>query len=529
MPLNYSNLAPKNGTAATSALNSFMYPSFNTANSTPATNGLRKLSAPVLPAKPITAPTAPIAAAPSAAPVQRTTYAQPAASPVISAPSIAPSIPAPFTPSSTAAPATSSQSPSTTYGGLVGNLVQNTQPTAPFNSLANSSIAGLQGTAAQNPATSGQAYTDYNTAVKNLQDLKAGQAAQYGSIESQPIPLEFQQGREQALARQYASQDDAAQQAVNQQQQQIANQIAGTQTQQAGFNQAGSLALTGAGQVNSALGTAAGYAQPQVTSPGQAVFDPLTGTYTNASSGMGGGNATVAPSGVDQNAWNQYVHDFATGNMGAIPSSITGNANLAGQLQQAVNAQNPNFDYNSAVGAGAANAANANLSGTASPNAYNSIYQQALGDYTNLQQSVQNVDGFGTLLTSNMTAGGINPTDVKYANRTLAQIRGQLSSGAQAQYDTTLAALRSKISGMLSVGGNETPTAITADAQKILDGSLPLSSLNDVLNRIQTEGNILLQNQAQKVNTAKSGTQGQNAGIAAPSGGTTASGAKGWL
>ena len=94
---------------------------------------------------------------------------------------------------------------------------------------------------------------------------------------------------------------------------------------------------------------------------------------------------------------------------------------------------------------------------------------------------------------------------------------GQLSSGAQAQYDSTLAALRSKVSGLLAIGGSEIPTALTADSQKILDGSLPLSQLNDVLSRISQEGNILLTNQANLVNTARAGTLGGGTSTNTPS------------
>ena len=58
----------------------------------------------------------------------------------------------------------------------------------------------------------------------------------------------------------------------------------------------------------------------------------------------------------------------------------------------------------------------------------------------------------------------------------------------------------------MAVGGSEIPTKLSSDASMILDGSLPLGSLSEVLNRIQQEGNILLQTQAGIVNQARSGT-----------------------
>lgn len=233
---------------------------------------------------------------------------------------------------------------------------------------------------------------------------------------------------------------------------------------------AGESALVGAANTQqstqqSGLVSAAGLAAPQAYGLTTQPYNPVSDTY-------GGG-----------------------GESGAL-----GRANLAGKI--------------------GATQSNAQLGGTATPEAYGQIYTKALNDYTNLQQNVQNVDQFGSLLTSNMSSGGINPSDLKFASKTLAEIRGQLSSGAQAQYDTTLAALRSKISGMLSVGGNETPTAITADAQKILDGTLPLNQLSGVLGRIQQEGQILLQSQADKVNTAKTGIGSYGNSAAAGSSGS---------
>lgn len=53
-----------------------------------------------------------------------------------------------------------------------------------------------------------------DTANQQLQQLRNQYATAVGNIESQPIPLEFQQGRAQVLGRQYASQEAAAQSAL---------------------------------------------------------------------------------------------------------------------------------------------------------------------------------------------------------------------------------------------------------------------------------------------------------------------------
>lgn len=411
------------------------------------------------------------------------------------------------------------------YSSLVGGLADASKPSTAQQSLNSSLVNASRPTSTQTGLISdlrraATGNTDIGNRAASISDKYGGEIARVGGLGASAqagynstgtnvvgagnaaIASQSASQRMQALAAgQQAALQGTAQQLTGQGQAANAfgTALGGANTQQAqqlsGLSTALGSANTQQAQQISGLGTAANLAQPQTAAYGQTVFNPLSGQYE--------GNSGLPPETLQQ-----YAQMAANGQYSAIPSSITGNPVLNAQLNTAAQQINPNYSPIVSTAQGAATAANVQLEGTATPTAYNAIYQTALNDYTNLQQSVENVDQFGSLLTSNMTAGGINPSNVKYANQTLAQIRGQLSSGAQAQYDTTLAALRSKISGMLSVGGNETPTAITADAQKILDGSLPLSALNDVLRRIQQEGNVLLQTQASKVNTAKAGTQG---------------------
>lgn len=345
-------------------------------------------------------------------------------------------------------------------------------PSAPQQTSQNVTYPGLIGTLAKTAQTGTE---NVQNAQNALEKFREEQAKVYSGIESQPIPLQFQQGREQALQRAAATKEAALTQNVQN-------------------------ALTSQGQQLSGLGTAAGLAAP------------ILGQYGQANYGIGGNTSFgVSPSDPFYQTLQSYAKLAANNQLSAIPSSITSNPVLNSQVLQMAKEINPNFNYNTAAGAGSAQQSNAQLSGTATPTAANTVYQGAFNDYQNLQQNVQNVDQFGNLLLSNMQSGGINPTDVKYANKTIAQIRNQLSSQAQGQFDTTFAALKSKISGMLAIGGNETPTELTQDANAILSGSVPLKTLTAVLGRIQQEGNILLNLQSQKVNNAKSlisGAQG---------------------
>ncbi len=252
--------------------------------------------------------------------------------------------------------------------------------------------------------------------------------------------------------------------------------------------------LTGQSQQQSGLLGALGQATNLQQIPyGTPTYNAATGQWVNSA----GGNLdpqTVASSLAQKVASGQMTYDQAVSSLGY--------AGSAGQqfLNNAIQQVSPGFNIPAATGSAAATQANAQVGGSAGVNAAQQAFNSSYQDYSNLQNTVQNISSFSSLLTQTMVSGGINPSDVKYANQSLAAIRNQLSSGQQATYDNTLAGLRSRVSGLLAAGGAEIPTQITADATKILDGSLPLSSLQDVLGRIDQEGQALLSNKASQVN-----------------------------
>lgn len=220
-----------------------------------------------------------------------------------------------------------------TYPGLVNTLAN--QQNTPNNQVATQSAQSLQSLAGNNPATSGPALEGYNKAVKDLADFDKQLAQKYGDMESSRIPLQFVQGREQVLAKQAASQRDALQQAVNQQQAAIGYGISGQQTQNSGYSAAGSLANSTQGLQQSALGTAAGLAAPR--QQGYTLIDPQTGQL------QGGGNA------INQGAQYDAQYQGALGNAqdnqaiaGAQNNidSITQLINSAGLNNSKINLQN---------------------------------------------------------------------------------------------------------------------------------------------------------------------------------------------
>jgi len=402
--------------------------------------------------------------------------------------------------------------PNSIFGTATSGLSsagQGTSPVAP-------SVQGLQSLAAVNPANSGPGVSGYDTAVENLANFESGLQTELGNTGRQPIPMPFIQGQQQVIGEQNQGILAALSNAVSQAQTGVQLGETGVGLQETGLNEAGTLANAGQTTKQNALEEAAAATQPVA---GATFFGtPETGGM------VGTGSADMA-SAVALQA--EKLQNGTTDPASAAAALAAYGQPGINALQQALGA---NFSIPGATGSAAATESNTELSGTATPTAESSIYQQALSDYSNLQTYTQNVDGFGQLLTSGMTdssGNAINPTSDKYTNMTIAAFRNELSSPSQAQFDSTLAALRAKVSGMLSIGGSETPTQLTTDANSIINGSAPVGTLQATLDRIQQEGQTLLTNQAQKVNTAKQnitppstsnfGTGGSSSG-AVPSG-----------
>lgn len=391
--------------------------------------------------------------------------------------------------------------PPTSQVATSGNT--NTGGTPSYTSPYNSGSVGTSGVTTPNPVNQppnaglyGQIVNNLSNVgtnkaignVKDITDLQNQYTDMLAGLRSKGLDIGYGTGAEQILRDAYNSRLSTAQTG-------LANTLKIGDQQISALSNAGSLA------------------KPEVGSYGQAQYSPLGGTV--------GGSTEIAPSDPFYSTMQTYAEALANNQGSAIPTNISGNPVLQAQVIKMAKQINPNFNYNVAQGVGSAQQSNAQLGGTVVPSTGAATYGPAWNTYQQLLQSTQNVDQFGQLLTQTMVDGGINPTDIKFANSTLSQIRDQLSSKQQAIYDNTLATLRGKVSGLLSVGGDQVPSQVTADANKILDGSLPLSALSGVLGRISQEGNILLSNQANIVNTSLNQAQGGNIGGSGGNPGTT--------
>ena len=349
-----------------------------------------------------------------------------------------------------------------------------------------------------------KAEQDYN---KFAQDNPYMLAAQ-----SNPnVAADVASGRDALLGRTFAAEQAAkaqqVQNALTGQAQQIGaaenagtQALTGQQNQISAANSAGNLGVAQQGAQTTALGNAATQTHPE-----QLPYGVQYGTPEALAAGAGAPGAGGALNPL--NNVNSIAQQVISGQISPSQAYAMGGnvSNWQGLLNQAIQTANPGFNTATAQGRYEANQTNTTTSGTAPVNAAAQSYGTTYNDLLDLRNTTQNVDQFGNLLLQSMkdtTGNVINPSDVKYANQTLSSVKNLLSSKQQAVFDSTYASLKSRISGLLATGGAEIPTQITSDANKILDGSLPLSSLGAVLQRITTEGNILTSNLQNKLNTA---------------------------
>lgn len=341
-------------------------------------------------------------------------------------------------------------------------------------------------------------YRSYQQAVENLRKFEESVADTTKEIYDAPTSARVMQGRDAQVQLANEKKRAALQGAVQQAQEAIG------------------LGLTEQGQQIGAAGAAAGFAAPQVTAFGQTAFNPLGGSFG------AGGDAQF------QQSLEQYAQMAANNQLGAIPATITGNPVLNAQVMERAKQINPNFNFNTAAGTGAAQQTGATIAGTAVPEANKAIYGQALSDYYTMGSMLQNVDQLGGLLLNTAQGAQINPFAPQFANMALSKFRTQLSDADQARFNSSLATFQAAAQSLLANSNSITPTDLGNAIQGIANGSLSLGALRALVDQAKREGGIRLQNQANIVNQSREGTM-QGGGGAAPAQGAGSGGSVGWF
>jgi hypothetical protein len=231
----------------------------------------------------------------------------------------------------------------------------------------------------------------------------------------------------------------------------------------------------------------------------------------------GTGAQPVAPTDPYYQTLQTYANDLATNQTTAVPSLPP--AVLAQVQNMAQQMTKGTFNYNTATGAGAAQSANATTTGTSAVNAYNTVLQKATTDYSNIVAANQSFQSLGNILLSN--TAGVSPSSFSDINSVLNSASAKTGSGPVAQYAATIKQVQAAVGSIMAAGnasGSSIPSDVTADANSIIDGSMPISQIIDVMNRIGAEGASYENVLSDKKNTA------QNAMNAAAGGGSAAGG-----
>lgn len=403
--------------------------------------------------------------------------------------------------------------PNVNYSAGVTPLVNN--PTSTVPQVSNAGVSTAPTTAS---GTSGAPQTQQST-LQQIKDLIAQQDSQQSNLT----------GQEQTLTNNFTNMNAGILSQPGEIGYQTGRQAQLQQTEQTGLaaleGQQAQLAAYEQPQL-SALTSVANNLTPQTVAPGQAVFNPGTGQYTNASSG--GATPTTAPSGIDQGTWTQYINDFSTGNIGALPSSITGNANLYGQLQQAVSAQNPNFNYNTAVGqasgqqavaaaGGQTQASNIQASGTAATTAAASGLQTATQNYVNANTAYTAAQNQAANLQQVLNSTGIN-ANPQFVNQSINSLSNQLGSANYTSFITALTEMQQKYTTLLSTVGAQTPTINGQQATAILNPNSTPAQINAAIDALNNAAYAQLQPLYSQIGTYQSqlGSSNTTNSVSAP-------------
>lgn len=432
-----------------------------------------------------------------------------------------------------------------TYPGLVSGLVNssingNQNVGGLVSNLSNTSSAGSAAGQAAQQATQQASQGAYNTgsaqeqqAFNNAEQLRQqllqsqlNEASTIANNNSQPIPLEFQQGRNQIAQSQYAAQQAGYGSAL-QGESNLANIGLGSQGQGiTGLGTAGNLAntaqsntITGlsnaASQANTAqsnlqsgISNAAGYAAPILGNYGQA-------NYGIGGNAAGGGNLdpqTQATSLAQKVMSGQMTYDQAVqslgyaGNVGTnfLNNAITGaGGNLISlQAQGAATQSNIQTGGTAATGAAAQGLQQSTQAYVAANTAYTTAQQQA----GNLQQT--------------MASTGIN-SNPQFVNQKINALQNQLGSANYASFITSLNEARQAYTNLLSSVGASTPTVNGQQATDIFNANSTPSQINAAIQALNQAAYAKLKPmydqistyQSQLSNNSGSSSQGGNVGM----------------
>lgn len=312
--------------------------------------------------------------------------------------------------------------------------------------------------------------------TEQLRQSRMNQAQGEASQRLAPIPIGDATGR-QAIIRGLYEQQQAA--LANELQGQTA--LAGVGIQQAGLQQ-------------TALGTAAGFAQPALGAFGQGYYNPLDPTGGAAGAAGGALNPINNVDAIAEQVINGQLSPAQAYSMGGnVPNWQT-------LLNTRITGRAPNFNVAQAQARYDATQQAGTIAGVTPTSVAANVYGDAYSTFNAMRGQVMNVDSLGDLLLDVARSGVINPTDLTIGNKTIADIKRNLSTAEQVKFDSALSAFSGAASQLLASGSGQIPTAVSENIAKIANGTLSLPALNAMVQQAKREGTVKLQTAASLVN-----------------------------
>lgn len=326
------------------------------------------------------------------------------------------------------------------YGQLIQQLVNNSsQPSSGYNSAVSQAES-------------------YNNALTKSRNNEANTLA---GISSNPIPLNFQQGRAQVAQSQYAAQQAAL---------------------GAGFQGASTLASaanTQQGLQQSGLTSATGLAQPVQVPYSNQFVSPVTGQSVG-----GGSSGTLPPDA--QSAVNSYAQQVQNGQM----TRADAESRLSAYGVAGTNA------LNTALGSNF----NTNASNASAATTQQGQQLQTAADATN--------KALGTLSTLYNSLPSLLKLPIPGINSIGGAVESFLGSSQLTAYKQTLADARAQLQGVLTASGAATPTGAESAALTYLPDNMTPGQLQSAISNVQQ----LIQQKVQSFTQSGSQSSNQSSG-----------------
>jgi hypothetical protein len=278
-----------------------------------------------------------------------------------------------------------------------------------------------------------------------------------------------------------------------------AQQLQGQQQTAGAYGQALSGANVQQGQQITGLTNTAQFAQPVQIAPGSTLASPVTGEQV--AGGLGGyadyRTAEQVMSLISQYPDVNYVYD----------QTKTPQQNLQ-QLQQAI--QSSPVYQRSVYGVPGQNS----IAGATAVQTAQSGYQGAYQEYNDLLTRKSNAEQLSQNLSAVMQQYGINPTEARFANAKIKDLRRQFNAEGQAAFDTALKELQAAYSNLLITGGGLTPTEASA-TETLINPDADLNAIMASINQLKLAGETRVRVAGDKVTTYANQLPGPTANTSA--------------